>query len=289
MFEVAIEPTNVCNLACTFCPNPDFTREYGMMDFDLYRKTIDEVALFKPRTLHLQDVGESFLHKKIIEMIEYATPHFDVVQLNTNGVNLEGELAERLVKTDLDNIKFSIDAARPETYKALKKKDKLAVVERNLESLLKLRDAARARMRIFAKFVTVDGNRGEEEAFRKRWEGIADKVLFKEEHGWDGTYGKSVHTNEPGQRYRCHYLWRTVNIHWDGKVVPCCVDWDDKAVFGNVKEKPVYDIFFGAEATRFREEHLAGKYHPLCANCVYWQYDADFARDLPANSAEPRK
>ena len=52
--SLIIEPTNTCNLRCTFCfVTEGMTRKEGFMDFGLFKKVIDDCP--RPRTsLHAQ-------------------------------------------------------------------------------------------------------------------------------------------------------------------------------------------------------------------------------------------
>ena len=71
--RVYVESTNVCNLDCIMCPTGLHidTRPKGYMEWDLYTAIIDEIApLVEAVVLH--SWGEPLLHKRIIEMIQYA-------------------------------------------------------------------------------------------------------------------------------------------------------------------------------------------------------------------------
>ena len=39
-----IEPSNICNANCVFCPSSDITRSRGFMTFELFKKIIDEAV-----------------------------------------------------------------------------------------------------------------------------------------------------------------------------------------------------------------------------------------------------
>ena len=43
--KIQIEPTNICNARCVMCPLKDMKRKTGYMDFELYRKIIDETSI----------------------------------------------------------------------------------------------------------------------------------------------------------------------------------------------------------------------------------------------------
>ena len=70
----SIETVNICNATCWFCPQPDHTRTKGYMEFDLFKKLIDEISLHRQhvKSIALFMDGEPTLHKKLIDFLEYA-------------------------------------------------------------------------------------------------------------------------------------------------------------------------------------------------------------------------
>ena len=84
--HVSIEPTNICNARCPICEtgNRSMERRSGLLDFDAYRKLIDEIA---PHTavLMFYFMGEPFLNKHAYEMIRYARRKDIYVETCTNG------------------------------------------------------------------------------------------------------------------------------------------------------------------------------------------------------------
>ena len=71
---LSFEPTTSCNLRCPECPSGlrSFTRPTGMMDPELFKKTIDELA---DTLLYLifYFQGEPYLHPKFFELVKYAS------------------------------------------------------------------------------------------------------------------------------------------------------------------------------------------------------------------------
>jgi hypothetical protein len=117
-----IECTAACNISCTqACCAPETgitrTRQAGMLDFDLFRRTIDEVGGSLVR-VDFFNYGEAFLHKRAVEMCEYIKGRFPQVYLytSTNGLALTDAQARRLVHSGIDEVTFSIDGATPESY-----------------------------------------------------------------------------------------------------------------------------------------------------------------------------
>ena len=118
-----VEPCISCNLSCfEACCNHEngihFTRHNRLLDYKTYTRVIDEIG----PTLHRIDFfnyGESFIHPKAIDMIEYAKSRHPHIYLfcSTNGLLLNTEeKLQKLVRSGIDELTFSIDGAKQETY-----------------------------------------------------------------------------------------------------------------------------------------------------------------------------
>src|SRR5262249_31930573 len=93
------------------------TRQAGMLDFDLFRRVIDEAGPTLGR-IDFFNYGEAFLHKRAVEMCEYIKSNFPHIYLytSTNGLALSEAQARRLVHSGIDEVTFSIDGATPDSY-----------------------------------------------------------------------------------------------------------------------------------------------------------------------------
>ena len=100
-------------------PSPALrTRQAGMLDFDLFKRVMDEVDHRSAIFFHY---GEAFLHKRAVEMCEYIKTNFPHIYLytSTNGLALSEEQARRLVHSGIDEVTFSIDGARKASYEQM--------------------------------------------------------------------------------------------------------------------------------------------------------------------------
>ena len=86
-----IECTAACNISCTqACCAPETgitrTRQAGMLDFELFRRVIDEAGPSLGR-IDFFNYGEAFLNKRAVEMCEYIKTHHPHIYLytSTNG------------------------------------------------------------------------------------------------------------------------------------------------------------------------------------------------------------
>ncbi|MGE3955906.1 MAG: radical SAM protein [Vicinamibacterales bacterium] len=136
-----IECTAACNISCNqACCAPETgitrTRQAGMLDFELFKRVMDEAGPTLGR-VDFFNYGEAFLHKRAVEMCEYIKTNFPHIYLytSTNGLALSEDAARRLARSGIDEVTFSIDGARQESYEKYRQRGKLDVALRNLRAM----------------------------------------------------------------------------------------------------------------------------------------------------------
>jgi radical SAM family protein/iron-sulfur cluster protein len=170
-----IECTAACNISCAqACCAPETgitrTRQAGMLDFELFRRAVDEAAPSLGR-IDFFNYGETFLHKRAIEMCEYIKSRFPHVYLytSTNGLAFTEEQARRLVNSGIDEVTFSIDGATPESYVVYRKRGDFEKAIRNLRAAVhEKRRAGRDVPFINWRYILFTHNDSDEEMQRAR-------------------------------------------------------------------------------------------------------------------------
>ncbi len=76
------------------------------------------------------------------------------------------------------------------------------------------------------------------------------------------------------ERKPCSRLWNTFNIHSDGNVVPCCLDYNEKMIMGNMNMDDAKDIWNSPKFAELRQMHVDGRFDEidLCRNCMVWEW-----------------
>ena len=135
-----IECTAACNISCAqACCAPETgitrTRQAGMLDFDLFRRVVDEAGPSLVR-IDFFNYGEAFLHKRAVEMCEHIKRSFPHVYLytSTNGLAFNEEQVRRLIRSGIDEVTFSIDGATPESYAKYRQRGDFDKAIRNLRA-----------------------------------------------------------------------------------------------------------------------------------------------------------
>ena len=255
--SLIIEPTNTCNLRCTFCfVTEGMTREGGFMEFDLFKKIIDDSPDLEHLCMH--NWGEPLLHKDIFKMIEYAkNKGVNYVVMNTNGTLLTDKMIDQIVDSKLDIIRFSIDGSA-ETFKRVRGVE-LKKIEQNINKLKNVKEIRRPELKMGVVFTIEEDTEGDVEDYITHWEKIVDHVRLQpklitsprtevcpEPFGKD--YGKLV-------------------VLWDGRVIPCCVDYNANLTVGSVQNDTIQNLWKNEKMDLLRKQHLNGQFPDTCANC----------------------
>ncbi|RLA98495.1 MAG: radical SAM protein, partial [Deltaproteobacteria bacterium] len=128
-FMIEIYPMYACNFFCKYCMMSLEKEKRGaisrkvVMDFDLYKKCIDDITTFpdKLKILRFAGIGEPLLHKKMADMVEYAASKdvADKIEIITNGSLLTPKLSDSLISAGLSRLIVSIQGTTKEKYKEI--------------------------------------------------------------------------------------------------------------------------------------------------------------------------
>lgn len=284
----SIEPTNRCNLKCPECPSGTgtLTRPLGLLDVKKFEEIIDQIKEF---TFYIQLFfqGEPFINKNIYKMINYARKNNIYISISTNGLLLNDNNINELLKSPPDKLIFSIDGMSQNTYEKYRVGGEFKKVSESLENLLKFKKEKKLKLPyIELQFIAMKQNEHEIEDVIKFGKLIGvDKVLIKSMQV--SSYESAVEylpENKKYSRYyikngellfknklknRCFAVWRTSVITWDGIVSPCCFDKDAKYKFGNIFVEKFKDIWTNNKYTNFRKAIIKNrKGINICTNCT---------------------
>lgn len=262
-----IETTSRCNLKCTFCDKlPLLQRnQLGDIDFALYRKIIDEGAEHRLWGVKLSYRGEPLLHKKIVEMVEYAVRRNVLdVYFNTNGMLLTKTIAQRLIDAGLTRISVSVEGTDPVAFEKERIGAKLDTIMSNISTLIDLRDRAGVEYpKIRVQTVRFPGL--DLDQYTTYWSTRCDEVAavdYKNE---------SRRVQELRHDWGCPQLWQRMTIEWDGSVFPCNNDDLRALSSGNARTKTIYDCWHDSRVQAVRELHRNGQSHLVqdCNGCPW--------------------
>ena len=287
-FILTVEPTNICNLKCPLCVtgNGKMSRKAGLLDFETFKKIIDEMGgtIFY---LLLYQQGEPFINKDFLKFVEYAKKNRIFVTTSTNAHYFNPETAQRTVTSGLDSVIVSIDGSDQESYEIYRVDGNLEKVKKGVRNLVreKIKQNSKTPL-IYIQFIVMRHNEHQIVEMEKLTEDLgADKLLIKtvqvetlkEAVEWlpvekdlrryelegDLLKPKRVGTGP------CPRPWTSSLVNWDGSVVPCCFDKNGEHTFGSIQKENDFDhIWHSEEYANFRTKMLTERSSlDICSNC----------------------
>ena len=265
-----IESTSHCNLRCGYCPNKDIEKaDHGFMDLDLFKSIIDQVAD------HAYDVnlfhrGEPTMHPRLPEMVAYARGKGLYTRIHTNITLLSEKKARALLDAGLDYMSCSFDGYTKEMYEKNRVGANFEWALDHLRRFLELKKATRAKHPFTVLQVMEIGGPPRDElrrmrrAFLANFKGLPlDRVVLREPHNWAGDIFMPELSRDAlladGRRFTpCTFLWYSSTIYWDGTVTACPQDFFGKLGMGDLREKPLREIWNDTRLVRLREQMAQG-------------------------------
>ena len=68
--QITIETTNICTANCIVCPREKFTQKLQIMDFNLFKKIIDDAAQYSIECVDINGFGDPFTDKLLFKRLE---------------------------------------------------------------------------------------------------------------------------------------------------------------------------------------------------------------------------
>lgn len=268
-----IEITNSCNLACGFCASSSRPKVFMPPEaFEAAAAQAGELA----SVIFLHLLGEPFMHPGLPEILRACSRLKLKVNLVTNGVLLDKFGPGIFNEKCLAQVSVSLHALAglPSPLRA--------------QSLRRLMDFALSKPPGLIVSFRLRGNQADPfitdtkaallGALAKDGAGERVRDGLKLRDGVYLNFGSIFDwPGGPGGKAKkgCLGLRHHFGILSDGRVVPCCADFDGALALGNIKERPLAEIL-GSPAALALRDSIAGKtpMPPYCASCGFTAPDS---------------
>ena len=276
------ETNTKCNAACTFCQHRNMKRSGTA-------KWSQIISILYNYAHKANEICPFGMQEPLLE------PRFSAIlanckQLNRNAQTVvysnmsiydEATWREIIMRGTLDTLRISFYGIDKKTYNTLQPGLDYEQVQSNIKRLVKLRRRMRwnkPELNIHLVLMPETGQGAIK--FIRKWKPIMDHVALMHYDSWHGElpYDDEFEATTWGPRHErvpCHRLWSSLNIHYDGTVVPCCIDYNDTMPMGNIHEDA--NIWAqGEKMQQMRSLHLQKRWNeiPLCQNCGLWRYES---------------
>lgn len=280
-FSLHVYPSFYCNFKCGYClhslsaaalEKKGFQRQY--MDFDLYRKAIDDAAAqgWHVKAIIFAGHGEPLLHRQIAEMVSYAkcAGIADRTEIVTNGSLLTHELSDALIAAGLDRLRISIQGISAQAYQET---SGITVDFDRMVERLHYFYTHKTDTDVYVKIIDVALKGPKDRArFEEIFQPVADTVAVEYaipfvpeidlgQLSGNSKQGCDVHAGV------CSMPFYMMVLYPNGDVLPCC-STEIPIVFGNVARQSFGEIWTGRSRTEFLLRQLDGAQTlPVCSQC----------------------
>lgn len=226
---VEINPTELCNRTCSFCPRHDAA---------IYPNRNLNMSIETARTLDSQlksnqfggyicvaGSGEPLLNPDIRPVIRELSDHYIELITNADPILKGKHNVDDLLDIGVNRILISDYDSNPDLEKYVSDS-------------------------IFIRSSVDDGN---------------DNY---EKYGFNNRAGAMFSIDKPIQR-PCYIPSYKVFVDWNGNVLLCSHDWSKKTIFGNIHHQDISEIWNSPEFVKLRLDLIAGNryLHKACAGC----------------------
>jgi radical SAM protein with 4Fe4S-binding SPASM domain len=286
---VYLDPSNLCNLRCTFCPTgyKPFRdmRPNGQMGWELFASIIDQMKRFPERIKQFTMCkdGEPLLNKRFCDMARYIRDADITERLTTksNGLLLSPRLNDDLATCGLDMIGISVKGLSPEMFKEITGvRGNYARLVENVADLY----SKRGQMKIYVSLLNTGLTDEQIAQYYRDFEPISDYISVEDLHGWsmsdvaDFKLGQSAHVTRLTPKIVCPLVLCSMAVNFDGTVSICGEDWAHKTLIGDFNTQTIEQIWGGQSLLQLRRLHLMGQrgQNEACGSC-------DYIESLPDN------
>ncbi len=293
-----IELNQTCNYKCPHCiiGNPDempkMYDEKQNLNFEQYKKIIDEASEYECPSVSVQGENEPFLDKNYEDYLSYAHKKGVIdIMTNTNGSAITLKRSKKILDSGLTRLRFSLDAFTDETYKKVRVGAiDLDKVKRNIFNFLDLKEKGGYKLPVVGvSFCKLSKNIHELDDFQNYWKDKVDIVSIqtyvppsvnKKSHF--SFYTEDQFYPKQNLNFRCNQPYQRIQIR-NNEIFPCCYSlvMSDKGtknyndfLIGDLRTDTIYKAWNSKKMNKLRKLQVEGRLseNPTCLNCAKFTF-----------------
>jgi len=230
---VEINPVDVCNRSCSFCPRSDPTiytnRKWVIKEETTTKLANDLKDIGFNNRIGFVGMGEPTLHKNLSKHLHIISSIVNPkwLEINTNGDFLTTEKIKEYADSGCTHICVSMYDCDIS--------DRLFEMANNIDVEIIPRHCYPDRFEL----------------------DIIDRA------------NNITQQEIPNITNPCYMPFYQLYVDWDGNILVCQNDWGRKGIIGNIKQSTIKDIWLGKEFNKYRKELQQGKRYKLspCNTC----------------------
>ncbi len=257
--RVDIETCRQCNARCLYCPQSVAPKTRGVMSLELFEHTLSALGETRPEWVALNHYGEPLLDPHFRERVRMLREKGFPLHLFTNGTLLKDSLVEFLSDGGLFATVFNFPSIDPAEWSTL-----MGMTERSYWNARRAIEGyiaaggGRAEVLISVNAHT-DNQLERAERINEHFSGFGPVGVFLEDsNSRAGSVENSlvrIDARGSGRRFAgCERVVNHLHVSWEGKIFLCCQDYDQRVIFGDVREQSIASIMSSELARRLRAE-----------------------------------
>tara|TARA_R110002050_G_scaffold12524_5_gene41050 strand:- start:2221 stop:3192 length:972 start_codon:yes stop_codon:yes gene_type:complete len=269
--QLDIELNSTCNLKCSFCIQSVRDQGKYILNFECFKKLIDEAIENGTKSLKLNYQNEPLIIQDLERYIEYAKDKGMVnIFFSTNGIMLNEKRSRSLINSGLTKIFISIDAINSETYFKQRNSKHYNRVVNNILKFIEIRNSLNLSYPLVrVNFLKTTLNINQEKQFIKFWKGKADIIIIQEMNEVIDNKSDLFIKNDKSN-YKCSYPFKQLVVDAQGRILPCCCMNGVELQIGSIKEMSLKEAWNSKKMRDLRDLHKKGDYksNPICKRCI---------------------
>lgn len=301
--SLQIEVSSACNLKCPQRFSHIEGHHTGLFPKKLWDDRIHPV-LGQLRDIHLVGIGEPLLCKDFFYFVEDSINHNVRVHSTYNLQLLDETIAKEIIMSGLHELSFSCDGISQETYDKIRVNGTIERLRSSLDLINKSKlkyDSSFPRLILnfggmkcnihelpevvkFAKTYNVDliiayhnvmyvSELKDESLYH--YQELSDRKFAEAKNLADqlgvamffpGLFSNPIKKSSSDKMY-CSYPLTHLYLYSDGRVGPCCMDFPDRYILGNIHEATIEAVWNSAPILKLRRELASGP-SETCRYCV---------------------
>ena len=247
------------------------------MKFELFRKIVHDMQEFNQpfKMAHLNGFGEPLINPYLADFIRMLKEKTvaEKVSITTNASLLNKEKSRELINAGLDKIHISIYALNDEGYmKFSNAKISFTMLYENIQYLYSIKGKCHIHTKIAGDYFSEE----EKAFFLDKFSNVSDTIHI--DHAIDNWPGLDImkgnvhmYSESLGGEKICPMPFYQMVIHSNGKVSPCCVEYQQKLIIGDINTHSLKDIWNGVAVQNLRKNILADtiEENSVCTYCRY--------------------